>query len=34
GILGRIVHWMFIRHELRRIFSYRRQVVRFRFGTT
>lgn len=32
GLLGRIAHGLFIRRQLERIFGYRRQAVRFRFG--
>ena len=32
GILGRIAHALFIRGQLERIFGFRRQAVRFRFG--
>ena len=34
GVLGRLVHWLFIGRTLRRIFAYRNQVVRLRFGTS
>ena len=32
GLLGRIAHWLFIAPALRRIFQYRSDVIRLRFG--
>jgi len=32
GPLGRIAHWLFIAPALRRIFQYRGDVIRLRFG--
>lgn len=32
GPLGRLVHWLVVRHQLRRIFDYRARVMRERFG--
>ena len=32
GVLGRLAQWLFIGSQLRRIFAYRNQVVRRRFG--
>jgi hypothetical protein len=32
GLLGRIANWLFIQWELRRIFGYRADRIRFRFG--
>lgn len=32
GILGRLVHFAFVRHELRRIFDYRQEVINRTFA--
>jgi ligand-binding SRPBCC domain-containing protein len=32
GLLGRLVHWLVVRHQLRAIFDYRTAVITRRFG--
>lgn len=32
GVLGRLVHWLVVRHQLRSIFDYRTRVIATRFG--
>jgi ligand-binding SRPBCC domain-containing protein len=32
GPLGRLVHWLVVRHQLRSIFDYRNRVISERFG--
>lgn len=34
GILGRVAHWLVVRHQLQSIFNYRNRVIAQRFGTT
>jgi ligand-binding SRPBCC domain-containing protein len=33
GALGRLVHWLVVRHELKRIFDYRAEVIARQFST-
>jgi len=33
GVLGRLVHWLFVRRQLRAIFDYRTQVIAKQFGS-
>ena len=33
GPLGRLAHWLVVRHQLRAIFNYRTRIVTERFGT-
>jgi len=32
GVLGRLVHWLIVRHQLRAIFDHRTQVITRTFG--
>ena len=32
GLLGRLVHWVIVRHQLRRSFDYRTTIIAVQFG--
>ncbi len=34
GVLGRLVHWLVVRHQLRAIFDYRTTAIQRRFAAT